>query len=341
MRHSLREIKRKILTHSRKRIVEAARFVESGLKNDDFLDLQKRIIGIHEKEKNSFNLLLNSDGLNLNNKLFIEKICFKEIPKDLQKLDFEIKFQKQHKKHSLEHFKAPIASAIKEQKKARKIPGIKNIIAIASGKGGVGKSHVSVNLALALAHKGLKVGILDADVYGPSLPMMLNIKSSQEINDQKKLIPIKAYELSCMSMGLIVGRYDPLIWRGPLIAKTIEEFCFQSEWGEQDYLIIDLPPGTGDIQLTFIEEVSLDAAIIITGPQDMALSDAHRGLSMFTRNNVRVLGIVENMVDTYCPHCNHKVNIFGSGGGKKMAQERSLPLLAEIPLKKNIDWQLT
>ncbi len=214
----------------------------------------------------------------------------------------------------------------------RPIPGIRHIIAVASGKGGVGKSTVSVNLALALSETGDKVGLMDADIYGPSIPMMLGVEERPTADEDERILPVLRYGIKLMSTGLLVGEADPIIWRGPMVMKMVEEFLKNVAWGELDYLVIDLPPGTGDAQLTLVQKVPISGAIIVTTPQDIALIDAKKGLAMFQKTNVPILGIIENMSYFVCPHCQGKTEIFRYGGGKKTSELFGVPFLGEIPI---------
>jgi len=195
------------------------------------------------------------------------------------------------------------------------LPGVKNIVAVASGKGGVGKSTVCVSLAVSLARAGAKVGLLDTDIYGPSIPIMMGIKEQPELKDQK-LIPISKYGVRLMSLGFLISEDTPMIWRGPMVMKAVEQLITDVEWGELDYLFIDLPPGTGDVQLTLAQKVPLTGAVIVTTPQDVALLDVVRGISMFKKLNVPILGIIENMSFFKCPHCGGRTDIFSHGGGE-------------------------
>lgn len=214
----------------------------------------------------------------------------------------------------------------------KKIPNVKRVIAIASGKGGVGKSTTTSNIALALAAKGLRVGILDADIYGPNQPHMLGIKEKPVVTADKKFQPIESHGIQSMSIGYLVDMNTPTIWRGPMVSGALQQLLRDTLWENLDYLLIDLPPGTGDIQLTLVKKVPVDGAIIITTPQDIALLDARKGLEMFKRVDVPVLGIVENMSIHMCSACGHEEAIFGSKGAEKMAQECEVPLLGRLPL---------
>lgn len=217
------------------------------------------------------------------------------------------------------------------------IAGVRRVIAVASGKGGVGKSTVSVNLALALRAKGFQVGLLDADIYGPSEPVMLGIGEIEPTSDDgKRINPIIAHGLKTISIGYLVDEGKPVIWRGPLIMKLIEQFLRDVNWGTLDYLVVDLPPGTGDAQLSLVQKVPLDGVVIVTTPQDVALADVRRGQAMFESVEVPVLGVVENMSMFHCPNCGHESHIFAHGGGATMAKDLGLPVLATLPLDINL-----
>jgi ATP-binding protein involved in chromosome partitioning len=227
------------------------------------------------------------------------------------------------------------------QKNLKPMPGVKNIIAVASGKGGVGKSTTAANLALALAAEGARVGILDADIYGPSQPLMLGISGRPDTEGGNRLIPMVAYGVQSMSIGYLIEEDAPMIWRGPMVTGALQQLLKDTKWDNLDYLIIDLPPGTGDIQLTLAQQIPVSGAIIVTTPQDIALLDAQRGLKMFEKVGVPVLGIVENMSIHICSNCGHAEPIFGEGGGDKMAQKYGVELLGSLPLdisiRKNAD----
>jgi ATP-binding protein involved in chromosome partitioning len=212
------------------------------------------------------------------------------------------------------------------------LKGVKNIIAVASGKGGVGKSTVAVNLALALAAEGAQVGMLDADIYGPSQPRMLGISGQPDSNDGKRLEPMMGYGIQAMSIGFLVEEETPMIWRGPMVTQALEQLLKDTNWRDLDYLIVDLPPGTGDIQLTLSQRIPVSGAIIVTTPQDIALLDARKGLKMFEKVNVPVLGVVENMAVHVCSNCGQAEHIFGSGGGERMATQFEVPFLGSLPL---------
>lgn len=209
------------------------------------------------------------------------------------------------------------------------------VIAVASGKGGVGKSTVAVNLACALAQLGNRVGLLDADIYGPSQHIMLGLSDQDPVlNEDKKIMPIQKHGLSAISFGFFVKADDAVIWRGPMIARMFQQFVKDVEWGEQDYFIVDLPPGTGDIQLTMAQTLAISGIVIVTTPQNVALADAIKGINMFRKVNIEILGIVENMSHYVCAHCGHESSIFSSKGGEKIAQKMAAPFLGRIPLEE-------
>lgn len=225
-----------------------------------------------------------------------------------------------------------------QQQPAQKpeVPGVAAIVAVASGKGGVGKSTCAVNLALGLAALGLKVGMLDADVYGPSLPRMLGLKGKPQSKDGKKLIPMEKWGLKVMSMGFLVEEDTPMIWRGPMIMSALQQMVFDVDWGALDVLVVDMPPGTGDAQLTLAQKVPLAGAVIVSTPQDIALIDARKGLNMFRKVDVPVFGIIENMSYFLCPSCGERSDIFGHGGAHETAKELGVDFLGEVPLHMDI-----
>ncbi len=222
------------------------------------------------------------------------------------------------------------------QKGVKTIDGVKNIIAVASGKGGVGKSTTAVNLALALSAEGATVGILDADIYGPSQPRMLGVSQQPESADGKSMEPLNSYHLQSMSIGYLIDEETPMIWRGPMVTQALEQLLNDTKWKNLDYLIVDLPPGTGDTQLTLAQKVPVTGAVIVTTPQDIALLDARKGLKMFEKVEVPVLGIIENMSIHICSECGHEEHIFGSGGGGRMAEQHNVDLLGSLPLDISI-----
>ncbi len=222
------------------------------------------------------------------------------------------------------------------QRGVQLLPNVKNIVAVASGKGGVGKSTTAVNLALALAAEGASVGILDADIYGPSQPMMMGIHGRPESSDGKTMEAMENYGVQVMSIGFLIDADNPMIWRGPMVTQALEQLLRQTNWRELDYLIVDMPPGTGDIQLTLCQKVPLTGALIVTTPQDIALLDAKKGLKMFEKVGVPILGLVENMSIYVCPNCGHSEHIFGADGGKRMAGEYKVDYLGALPLNLSI-----
>ncbi len=220
--------------------------------------------------------------------------------------------------------------------KQAEIPGVKAVIAVASGKGGVGKSTTSLNVALGLRDLGLRVGLLDADIYGPSVPRLTGISEKPVLNDDKKMIPIDRFGLSIMSIGFLVEEETAMIWRGPMVMSAITQMLRDVAWGQLDVLVVDMPPGTGDAQLTLAQNVPLKGAVIVSTPQDLALIDARRGLAMFTKVNVPVLGIIENMSYFQCPECGTRSDIFGHGGARHEAERLGVPFLGEVPLHMSI-----
>jgi ATP-binding protein involved in chromosome partitioning len=218
------------------------------------------------------------------------------------------------------------------QRGVKLVPGVKNIVAVASGKGGVGKSTTAVNLALALAAEGASVGVLDADIYGPSQPMMLGISGRPESKDGKTLEPLEAYGVQAMSIGFLIDTDTPMVWRGPMVTQALEQLLKDTNWREIDYLIVDMPPGTGDIALTLAQKVPVTGAVIVTTPQDIALIDARKGLKMFEKVGVPIVGVVENMAVHVCSNCGHAEHIFGEGGGERMCRDYNVPYLGGLPL---------
>jgi ATP-binding protein involved in chromosome partitioning len=216
------------------------------------------------------------------------------------------------------------------------IPGVKNLIAVASGKGGVGKTTVAVNLSIALQKMGAAVGLLDADVYGPNVPLMLGATEQPRALDEHHILPVAAYGLRMISMGLLNPGDKPMIWRGPMLHSVIQQFLRSVQWGELDYLVVDLPPGTGDVQLTLIQTVPLSGAVVVTTPSVVALADVRKAIEMFRQVNVEVLGVVENMSFFSCPHCAQRIDVFGYGEGKKVAEMFGVPLLGEIEIDPQI-----
>ncbi|MDF1684122.1 MAG: iron-sulfur cluster carrier protein ApbC [Legionellaceae bacterium] len=231
----------------------------------------------------------------------------------------------------------PPLQAHQTQLPGKGLRGVKNIIAIASGKGGVGKSTVTVNLAVALAQTGARVGILDADIYGPSIPLMLGQTTPVELNQDSRYIPVQAHGIQAMSMGyLTANREAPLMWRGPMLAKSLIQMLDITAWDNLDYLLIDLPPGTGDIQLSLVQKIPLTAGIIVTTPQNIATADAEKALLMFEQTNIHVLGLVENMAEHICSNCGHHSTLFGTGGADALSKKHKAALLGQLPLHTEI-----
>jgi ATP-binding protein involved in chromosome partitioning len=218
------------------------------------------------------------------------------------------------------------------QRGVKLVPGIKNIIAVASGKGGVGKSTTAVNLALALAAEGASVGMLDADIYGPSQPIMLGITGRPTSRDGKTMEPLEGHGIQAMSVGFLIEQDTPMVWRGPMVTQALEQLLTETKWRDLDYLVVDLPPGTGDIQLTLAQKVPVTGAVIVTTPQDIALVDARKGLKMFEKVGIPIIGVVENMAIHVCSNCGHAEHIFGAGGGEKMCRDYNVEFLGSLPL---------
>ena len=234
---------------------------------------------------------------------------------------------------------ATVVQAHAVQRGVQLLPGIKNVVAVASGKGGVGKSTTAVNLALALSAEGARVGILDADIYGPSIPMMMGLEGRPESADGKTMEPLENYGVQVMSIGFLVAKDEAMIWRGPMATQALDQLLRQTHWKDLDYLIVDMPPGTGDIQLTLSQRVPMTGAVIVTTPQDIALLDAKKGIKMFEKVGVPILGIVENMAVHVCSQCGHVEHIFGADGGKKMAADYQMDYLGALPLAMQIRLQ--
>jgi len=223
------------------------------------------------------------------------------------------------------------------QRNLKPLPGIRNVIAVASGKGGVGKSTVAVNLALALATDGARVGLLDADIYGPSQPHMTGLAGQRPVSDDGKTMePLAAHGLAVMSIGFLVDPDQPMVWRGPMVTSALNQLLTQTRWGELDYLVVDMPPGTGDIQLTLSQQVPVSGAVIVTTPQDIAAIDARKGLAMFRKVSIPVLGVIENMSTHVCTQCGHKEALFGTGGGDRIAADFGVALLGKLPLDARV-----
>jgi ATP-binding protein involved in chromosome partitioning len=216
------------------------------------------------------------------------------------------------------------------------VPGIRNIIAVGAGKGGVGKSTTAVNLAVALQRKGARVGLMDADVYGPNTPQMLGIEGGPEVSEAKRMIPPVAFGIKVISMGMLVPADQPIIWRGPMLHGAVQQFMREVEWGELDYLIVDLPPGTGDVSLSMAQSVPVAGAVVVTTPQGVSVSDVRKAVGMFRQLNIPILGVIENMSYFVCGHCQERTEIFGHGGGAKMAEDMGIPMLGQIPIDTRV-----
>jgi ATP-binding protein involved in chromosome partitioning len=223
------------------------------------------------------------------------------------------------------------------QRPLKPMPGIRNIVAVGSAKGGVGKSTVAANLALAWAAMGARVGLLDADIYGPSQPLLLGVEGQRpQTVDNKRIIPLQAHGVKLMSIGLLIDAGTPAIWRGPMVTQALTQLLADTEWGELDYLVIDLPPGTGDLQLTLAQKIPVAGAVVVTTPQEIAVTDARKGLRMFEKMSIAVLGVVENMSTHHCSNCGHEEAIFGDGGGARLAEECGVALLGKLPLDTRV-----
>jgi ATP-binding protein involved in chromosome partitioning len=218
----------------------------------------------------------------------------------------------------------------------QQIPGIRNIVAVGAGKGGVGKSTTSVNLAVALAQKGARVGLLDGDVYGPNIPQMLGIDKTPEVSAEKRILPPEALGIKVISMGMLVPPDQPIIWRGPMLHGAVQQFMRDVEWGELDYLVVDLPPGTGDVALSMAQSVPMAGAVVVTTPQGVSVSDVKKAVGMFKQLSIPVLGVIENMSYFVCGHCQERTEIFGNGGGRRMAEETGIPFLGEVPIDTRV-----
>lgn len=292
--------------------------------------------------------LINYTDLYTGKSLSAKAIKHIKVQPDLVQIEVELGYPVQDIEQdlvtSIQAWLAPVVSSPVDVKISSKIdahagkqgipglPTIKNIIAVASGKGGVGKSTVAINLALALAQAGAKVGMLDADIYGPSQPAMLGAEGAKpEVND-RKLTPIIRHGIQSMSIGYLVNQTDAMVWRGPMLGKAMQQMLHDTTWEVIDYLIIDLPPGTGDVQLTLCQKIPVSGALIVTTPQDLALLDVRRACEMFNKLNVPILGVIENMSVYHCPQCGHEEAIFGQGGAVKLADEYHVPLLGKLPL---------
>lgn len=308
----------------------------------DFLgafNWQDRIISVENKDSKTL-IRFYSDGLNLTSKTLVEQFLKEQLASFQE--EFAVYFERKEKadtnpntaapKSATQEKPAPEDSHKKTTSSKKPISGVKRIIAVASGKGGVGKSTVSVNLAIALHNQGYKVGILDADIYGPSIPTMLNLHQDPLVNEHNKIIPPEAHGLKVMSFGFFAPEETAVIWRGPMIMKALQQFFWDVDWGILDFLIIDLPPGTGDAQLTLVQSIPITGSVIVTTPQNVALLDAVKGIAMFRKTEVPILGVVENMSTFTCPSCGSESHIFGTGGAERVANKFEVELLGHVPL---------
>jgi len=236
----------------------------------------------------------------------------------------------------VEGLEPDLTAAIPDRAEADVLPGVKNVVAVASGKGGVGKSTVAVNLAAGLADRGARVGLFDADIYGPNVPRMVDADDHPQATESETIVPPEKHGMKLMSMAFMVGEDDPVIWRGPMVHKVLTQLIEDVEWGHLDYLVVDLPPGTGDTQLTLLQTLPLTGSVVVTTPEDVAVDDARKGLRMFGRHDTTVLGVVENMSTFVCPDCGGTHDIFGAGGGREFADANDLPFLGSIPLDPSV-----
>lgn len=299
----------------------------------------ERLIAVEVSEKSNV-AQIASDGLTLDQKILLEQYLSTSLKDRVPAFTIYYKRLKSLESRIQNPKEAPAEASGKKafgiNQKLRPIPGVKRILAVSSGKGGVGKSTVSVNLAVGLALEGRKVGLLDADVYGPSAAMLMGLEGPMPINAKQQMVPLEKHGVKVVSFGFMTDPYTPVIWRGPMVAKALEQLFYQVDWGDIDELIIDLPPGTGDVQLTMIESLPLFGGVVVSTPQAIALLDAHKGLSMFEKLKVPILGLVENMAHFECGVCGHLEDIFGQEQIEHFAVERRVPILAKIPLNRKI-----
>jgi ATP-binding protein involved in chromosome partitioning len=316
-------------------LINASIHEESGLCSADREVIRARVISTALGADGRPQVRIDSTGLSLDQKLFIERIVLRHL--DLVEMPLAGVYFQRGSATSTTSSPAPTQKkhpfGLKIEKK--QIPDVKFVLAVASGKGGVGKSTVATNLAAALVRLGFKTGLMDCDVYGPSSPQMLGVKQSVQV-DGAKIVPAMGHGIKMMSFGLLSDVKTPVIWRGPMVSKAIEQLCFDVQWGPLDVLVLDLPPGTGDVQMTLAERSPLNGAVIVTTPQDVALIDAHKAVSMFEKLNIPVLGVIENMSHHLCIQCGHKDHIFGSESFDDFVRDRKLHSLGEIPLRKEI-----
>jgi ATP-binding protein involved in chromosome partitioning len=310
---------------------------------------EDRIVSVEMNETEQVVITYKRDGISPLEKREIEKAFTAALSSALDQSRFLIKTVSQRSEdvYKAVNSSTPEAPKVDEQaalkvghetiKQKKRVPNVKNVICVASGKGGVGKSTFAVNLAISLKNAGKSVGLIDADIYGPSIPLMLGEKNAKpKSNENKKIMPLHAHGVKFMSFGLFINEDDPVIWRGPMLGGVLNQFLFDVEWGETDYLIIDLPPGTGDVQLSMVQSTEVDGAIIISTPQDVALLDTIKGLNMFKQLDLPIIGLVENMSYFLCDGCDKKHYIFGNQGVLKASRKLDIPQLGEIPLETKI-----
>jgi ATP-binding protein involved in chromosome partitioning len=324
-----------VLTSARAGLVVASQHEESGLFNKEHKDTRARVLEVRVGASGGLQVHVDSSGLNLGQKLFIERVLLRHL--DHENLTGVSIYFRKASRATAGAQPAPVARktpyGIAINKK--NIPGTKNIIAVASGKGGVGKSTISSNLAAGLAKQGLKVGLMDCDVYGPSAQLMFGLTGTLDVRNGK-LVPQERHGVKIVSFGLLSDAKSPVIWRGPMVSKAIEQLCYDVLWGDLDVLVLDLPPGTGDVQLTLAERIPLRGSVIVTTPQDVALIDAHKAISMFETLGVPVLGVVQNMASHSCSACGHIDDIFGGDAFESFLNDRKIPCIASIPISRDI-----
>ena len=325
-----------LLRETRAGLIAAAVHEESGMNLLEREAIRARAIAATRSADGKAQVRIDSTGLNIDQKLFIERTLLRHLDYN----DFPLVSVYFQRAASLSAHAATPAPVKRKNPfglniEKRSIPGVRSVIVVASGKGGVGKSTVAANLAASLAASGLKTGLMDCDVYGPSAPTMLGVKGSMAV-EGGKLTPLVGHNVKVVSFGFLTDTKTPVIWRGPMVAKAIEQLCYDVNWGELDALILDLPPGTGDVQLTLAERLPIGGAVIVTTPQDIALIDAHKAVSMFEKLDVPIMGVVENMAYHTCTSCGHQDHIFGAESFAEFLRTRNLNLLARIPLTREI-----
>ena len=325
-----------LLTSARSGLVVASQHDESGLSPMSHGNVRARVLDVTMTSSGKPQIHIDSSGLSLDQKLFLERVLLRHL--DGENLsDVTINFRKasssssQGTQPSPVGRKAPFGLSINK----RPIPGVHNILAVASGKGGVGKSTIAANLAAGFAMQGLRVGLMDCDVYGPSAQIMFGLSGSMEVRNNR-LIPLERHGVRVVSFGFLSDAKSPVIWRGPMVAKAIEQLCYDVDWGDLDVLVLDLPPGTGDVQLTLAERIPVTGSVIVTTPQEVALVDAHKAVSMFEKLGVPIWGVVENMALHTCSACGHQDEIFGQIEFDNFLKNRDLSCLTKLPLSKEI-----